>query len=916
MTVVQFVLLGLGAGALYSLSALGIVLIYRGSGIINLANGATGMVGTYCFWILHDQHGLSFVAAAVPSLALCGLLGCGIQFLVMKPLRKSSPLSRLLATLGVLALFQGAVAIKYHDQVYVVASSLPTTSVHIGSIQVGEDRLLILAIVLVLATLLALAYKFTLFGLATSAVAESPRIASHFGYSPNLIAAGNWALGSMLAGLSGILLAPITGLTTTSLTLIIVPALAAALTGSMTSFPATVIAGLVIGVAQSLLTRYVSSETWVGLNNAVPFVLVLGVLLFRGSALPSRAEFAMRLPRVGTGKIRVPSLIVAFAAGVVVLETVPISWVDALTITVVTGLILLSVVTVTGYAGQISLAQVALAGCGTLVAGKLVADSHLPFLLAVVIGAAAALPIGAIIGLPALRARGANLAIITLALSVALESLLFDNLSLTGGDSGIQIGFPSIFGLDIDATTQPRRYAIFVLIMFVICAVGIANLRRSRTGRRLLAVRANERAAASLGINVVGAKLYAFALSGMFAALGGILLSFRQPAVIFGSFQSFDSATYVANSVIGGVGTLVGPLFGGTLAVGGVGTRVVAIFGAGIQPYLTAVSGAILILILIGDPNGIATSMSERAEKVRLLVRRQWAGRTHKKPSVEAPTSRIAVLTARTPRAGRQNVAPATLTVESLTVRFGTTAAISNVSFSMRSGEVLGLIGPNGAGKTTLIDALTGFVTPTAGRIKWRGQDITDWSVRKRSDAGIGRTFQSLELFEDLTILENIQVASDSYSAMRYGADMFHPGKAPLSNVAAEAIDRFDLRSDLGRRPDVLPYGRRHLVAIARAFAAEPSVLLMDEAAAGLNLSERDELREVIRGLAMDVGIGVLFVEHDVDLVMRISDRVLALNFGAVVAEGRPDEVRLNPAVVSSYLGDISGAEPIEELAQ
>ena len=899
MTVIQFVLLGLGSGALYALAALGMVLIYRASAVINFAQGAVGMAGTYLFWILHDEHNSGFVAAAIPALLLCGIIGLAIQLLVMYPLRKSSPLSRILATLGVLALLEGIVALYYHQQVYVVQSSLPTGVIRIGSLLVGEDRLLILLLVLVLAGLLAIVYRRTRFGLATTAVAESPRIASHFGYSPNVIAAANWALGSVLAGLAGILLAPIIGLSTTGLTELVVPALAAALAGSMVSFPLTIGAGLAIGVAQSLITRYVSSATWAGLESAVPFILVLVILTLRGSALPKRGDSALRLPAVGTGRIRPLSLVVALVAGFLIIELVPIAWTDALTVTLLSALILLSVVVATGYAGQVSLAQVALAGCGAFAAGKFTASAHFPFIVSVILGALVAVPIGIVVGLPALRTRGANLAIVTLAMSVAIEALLFDNLSLTGGDSGIVVGSPSLFGYPIDDITQPRRYAVVALVAFTICACAVANLRRGKTGRRLLAVRSNERAAASLAIGVTGAKLYAFALSGVFAALGGILIAYQQPAIVFSNFQSFDSVGYVANSVIGGVGMLLGPLFGASLTVGGLGTQVGNLFGAGIQPYLTAASGAILILILIMDPQGVAASMATRVARIRSILRKMA-----KRPVVDESEDLILKTRHSGPPAVHLRVEPRELAIESLTVRFGNVDAVSELSFVLQPGEVLGLIGPNGAGKTTLIDAVTGFVTPSAGRIRYNGEDITRWSPRRRSARGIGRSFQSLELFDDMTVLENVLIASEPFSVRRYCTDLLWPGKPVLSDAARAAIDRFSLAEDLHRRPDVLPYGRRRLVAIARAIAADPSVLLLDEAAAGLNRDERDNLSSLIRQLATDIGIGVILVEHDVDLVMRTSDRVLALDFGRKIAEGTPDIVRADPRVISSYLGE------------
>jgi ABC-type branched-subunit amino acid transport system ATPase component/branched-subunit amino acid ABC-type transport system permease component len=899
MTILQFTILGLGFGAIYGLAAMGMVLIYRGSGVVNLAHGAVGMVGTYTFWILHDNHNQPFFVSVIPALAVCCALGFLIQRLVMHPLRNSSAISRLLATLGVLAALQGAVAIKYPDETEVVRSSLPTSPVKWGSLVVGEDRLIILGIGLALAAAFGLFYRRTRFGLATSAVAENPRVASHLGFSPNYIASINWALGSMLAGIAGILISPITGLQTTSLTLLVVPALAAALLGSMVSFPLAIAGGLMIGVGESLVTRYVSTPGW---SAAVPLALVLIVLTLRGTNMPGRGEAALRLPRIGTGHINWYALVAGLASGIVLLQTIPINWVDGANVTIVSAFVLLSVVVVTGYAGQLSLAQVALAGLGSLVASRLIADAHTPFLVGILGGMLAAIPIGIVIGLPAVRSRGSNLAIVTLTMSVAVEALIFGRSSWTGGDLGVPIGFPKLFGLSIDDITYPRRYTIFTLVVFVLCGVAVANLRRGRTGRRLIAVRANERAAASLGVSVAGAKLYAFALSGVLASLGGILLSFRQPSVVFSNFNSFDSTNYVADSVIGGVGYSGGPLVGGVLQVGGLGTNIGNELGSGVQKYLPLIGGIILILVLIKDPDGAVASMGQNLRSIRKLFRHNQ--------DADSPEPSVSV-NVRAGLAGTGVLAgsevrrvPAKLSLKNVSVRFGTTYVVRDVTLDVNPGEVVGLIGPNGSGKTTLMDAMTGFVKLAHGDVEFDSQTITNWDARRRGAAGIARSFQSLELFEDMTVLENLLVASERNSPLRGISDLVHPGTPRLTPAAIAAIDQFDLWRELQNRPTEMSYGRRRLLAIARAIAAQPAVLLLDESASGLNPEERAELSDLIRSIAKDTGTGVLLIEHDVEMVLRTSDRVVALKFGEIVAQGDPDDIRRHPEVVRSYLGD------------
>jgi sulfate-transporting ATPase len=242
-------------------------------------------------------------------------------------------------------------------------------------------------------------------------------------------------------------------------------------------------------------------------------------------------------------------------------------------------------------------------------------------------------------------------------------------------------------------------------------------------------------------------------------------------------------------------------------------------------------------------------------------------------------------------------------------VRFGGVVAVDGVSLEVRPGEVVGLIGPNGAGKTTLVDIVTGFTRADAGHVTLEGRRIDRWSPRRRAQAGIARSFQSLELFEDMTVRDNLRTASDRRDPLAYLSDLVWPRNPPLHGTAVAAIREFGLEDDLDRMPSELPYGRRRLVAIARAVAARPSVLLLDEPAAGLDEHETAELAGLVRRLAADWGLAVLLIEHDVSLVMAVCDRIEALDFGRTIASGTPEQIRANAAVVSAYLGEPDGAD-------
>ncbi|MFJ1807672.1 MULTISPECIES: ATP-binding cassette domain-containing protein [unclassified Streptomyces] len=893
--ILRFALLGLGLGALYALTAHGIVLVYRGSGVLNLAHGAIGMAGAYVQWELAVRHGVPYWPAAACGVLTSAALGVLTHLLVLRPLRGASSPARLVGTLAVFIVLTAIAVKRYGDSLQLVPGKLPTRLLTVAGATVSEDRAWLLGIAVAATAVLHLLYRRTLFGLGTTAVAENEHTAAALGWSPDLVATVNWALGSAFAGLTAILIVPVIGLSVTGLTTLLLSALAAALVGRFSSFPVTLAGGLLIGLVQSELTRFGSDVT--GLATSVPFLFIALVLVVRGQALPLRGTFVERLPALGTGRVRPVPLALALTVGLILVSLSTPLWADAITNTLVLALIILSVVVVTGYAGQVSLAAYALAGTGAFIAGHTAADWGWPFELALIAGVLGTVPIGLLFALPAVRTRGVNLAIITLGLGTTLEAMVFQNtdLSTTPGSDGIAVGGQQLFGISISGVDHPQRYAAVVLVLFVAAALVVANVRRGRTGRRLIAVRANERAAAALGIDVRAAKLYAFGLSAAIAALAGVLTGFRSTSVVFSDFASFGSVTALGLAVIGGVGFLVGPLFGATFAAGTVGARFGDLVLPGLSEWMPLIGGIILVLTLVGNQDGIGKGVGSRAAGVRRRLPVRGAKR-----GAAVPTDVRAEAEESVPRA-----APLPLRVRDLTVRYGGVVAVDGLSLDVEPGRVVGLIGPNGAGKTSAIDAVTGFTRAASGRVRLGERDVSRLPVHRRAAAGLSRSFQSLELFEDMTVLDNLYAACDRPGRWAYLTDLIRPGSRPLPAQVRVAIREFGLQDSLGRPVGDLSYGERRLLAIARAVAASPSVLLLDEPAAGLSDDETRELAHLVRRLAEDWGMGVLLVEHDVDMVMSVCDQVVVLDFGRLIRTGTPEEVRNDPAVRAAYLGDL-----------
>ncbi|HSJ91741.1 MAG TPA: branched-chain amino acid ABC transporter permease/ATP-binding protein [Ilumatobacter sp.] len=904
--VIRFALLGLGVGALYAFASQGLIVIYRGTGVLNFSLGATAIAGVFLQYELQYEHGLPFLVSALFGVALSALLGALTHWVIMRPLqrKRASTLVQVLATLGVLITVQAGVVIRWSSNPRQVDSWLPTDRVTLwGDVSITADRLFLLAIGSISAALLWLLYRSTQFGLATEAVSESERSAAAVGISPNRIAVLNWALGSGIAAVAGMLVVPIITLQVTAMTSLVLAALAAALVGDFRSFPIATAAGFALGIGQTLVGRFTQQE---GLGPSLPFLVIIVMMVFRGRSIPLRDHFLRKLPMVGNGRMSWDWTIFACGAVIFVMLTKQAKWIDAITVSLGVAIVLLSIVVLTGYAGQLSLAQYSIAGFGAYVAGRLVAVFDIPFLLGLVAGVVATAALGLVFALPAVRTRGINLAIVTLGLGSTMELMLFRNRRYTGGVQGTQVGNPDLFGYDIGSINHPERYGIFVLGMAVLAVWVVSNVRRGRSGRRLIAVRTNERAAAALGINVMTAKLYAFALASAIAALGGILLAFRLSSISYQSFSNFNSITYVGLALVGGVGHLLGAFVGSTMAPAGFAQEVFESTWEGVGEYIQLISGIAILLTVLANPDGVA---AEWVKSWRYMKKTKKWGRPYfiELAEVADPTDDTT----------HGRVPAHTLIVDGLTVRYGAVVAVDDVTFELTPGAITGLIGPNGAGKTSLIDAISGF-TSAEGRVLIDERDLSSASAVGRVRAGVARSFQSLELFDDATVFENLSVAADPQDFGSYLRDLVWPVNPPFPPEVVRAIKEFQLDGDLHRDVKDLSYGKRRLLAIARAVAMHPSVLLLDEPAAGLSSTESTELARLVRRLADEWGMAVLVVEHDMNFVMGVCDRIVVLDFGRMIAAGTPEQVRSDPAVIAAYLGDdtdddlhdAGGAEP------
>jgi len=901
--ILLFILLGLGSGALIAGIALGVVLSYRGSGVINLSTGAVAMLGGYAFWALNAGKIASLPTAVAVLLALVFVAAFGAltEFVVYRPLRNSAPLAKLVASLGVLLVTQASMLLAFGITPQPAPGILPATIVHIFGTVVPINRFILTGIVIVAAAALAAVYKWTKFGLATRAAAENEAAAMLSGLSPNAISLLNTLLAALVAGGLGILAASITSLDPQTLPLLIIPALAAALIAQFTSFGVACAAAIGIGILDSLV-QYASAQSWFpqsggvalpGVTDLLAFAIIVAVLFWRGSRIPGRGELVeRRLPDAPRPGHLWRTALISGLVGAVLLVIFPYDFREALINTLIGAVMALSLVVITGFVGQISIIQLALAGAAGFTISHMAVNFGITFPVAALAGIAVAAVIGVITAISAVRVRGVSLSVVTLAGAVAIENFGFVNTTWGGGLAGSPVPEMRWFGADIgphasfrgvDGNLPSPIFGWVALVCCVLLCVAVGFIRRGTLGQRMLAVRSNERAAAAAAINPRTVKLYAFTIAAVIAGVAGVLYAYNFGSVSADRFDAFTALSLIAFAYAGGITLISGAVFAGLLSAQAlIPYALDKWFGLNGNWFLL-VGGLLLIFTLLRNPEGVAGDIYRR---------------THQRPVVRAPD---AAATAAAPGVGSEprrsvqreehadsEARPAVLRVTSLSVAFGGVRALRDVTLEVRKGELVGLIGPNGAGKTTLVDAVSGFVG-YAGRVELSGADLSGLPPYERARRGLGRTWQSTELFDDLDVRENLTVASRSGSTARalglVGMDW-----------AAEAM------------PDQLSMGQRKLVGVARALAAEPRLLCLDEPAAGLDTRESAELGARLRDLA-DQGQSMLLIEHDMGLVLGICDRVVVLEFGQVIADGPPSAVRADPQVIAAYLGESAAGD-------
>jgi len=549
-----------------------------------------------------------------------------------------------------------------------------------------------------------------------------------------------------------------------------------------------------------------------------------------------------------------------------------------------------------GAAGQPSVGHAALLGAGVYSAVAVAAHTPWGMEGEIAVGIVVGGLIGVVIGLPSLRIGSLYLAIATLALCVVAQQLYFEWSALTGGGAGIQIAAPTLFG----STYTPLGLLYIALALTGLCLLFARNLLRGKQGRAWNALRTSPLAASSLGMSLGWQKVGAFGVSGAMVGCAGVLYAH---AVNYVSPQDFT----VDLSII----TLVIAIIGGQRYLWGAALG--SIFVEGVPEVLRAagefryiIFGGVFVLIMLFFPEGFAGGVVALWRRFGPGRRRAVPAAVELQPTATLVEAQLARTTADTaPRTADGGVG---LTVADVRVAFGGVTAVDGVSMDIVAGSVVGLVGPNGAGKTTLLNAISGFAPVEHGAITIDGHPLRTRRPAQRRGLGVGRTFQNLSLHEGLTVLDHLMIGQ--HFTAGYGAASqvlrlppFVRGERRMREAALETAEILGLAELIDERVENLAYGVQKRVDVARAVVARPRLLLLDEPAAGLTPDEGDDLVGRVLVHSRHVGATVVLVEHNIELVMRVTDRVVALNFGRVIADDVPDVVRRQDDFVAAYLG-------------
>ena len=904
----QTLLEGLSFGLGYGLLAVGFVLLYRNSRVINIAYAEVGAFASAVLLLLVAAYGWNYWIAAAVALLIGAFVGGVIELTVIRRLAKAPKVVVFVATAGVAQVLLLAQTLLPSIPADVRRFVTPFEwRGSIGDAVIRGDHIVALVVAPIVVIVLAWFLNRSIWGIAIRGSADNTDAARLAGIPSPLLSTIVWAVGGVLATITQLMTRPLIGVGAVSgVSLdarLLVIALTAATVARLRSLPIAMVAGVLLGLAQrALLINYPSTRGLFDLLLMVVTVVAILTWPNRVDAdegkdwmfVPSDKPIPGPLTSTWWAKRSgfIGYALMAIAAFLLPFVVTSSSRQFIYTRIVIFAIIAVSVTILTGWAGQLSLGQFAFAGVAAYTAMRMSSEG-LAFIPSIIIGVVAATACAVIVGLPALRVQGLLLAVITLAFALFASNDLYERILGDGFGRLDRSGTPLI-----DLGPQ-RSYYWFCLLLLGIVVIVATRIRKRGSGRSLVATRSNELNAAALAIWPAREKLTAFGIAGALAGLGGVLLAANAPAAISVTTPDYfpvASIEVISIAVIGGLTSVRGAILG-TLWVAGLP----AFFpDSAVAPLLA--SGVGLLVVLMYFPGGLGQIFSTSREAFfKYVVHRRGESDVASPDGLDSAPVKVA------PAIVHGDLQAPALSTTDISVSFGGNIAVDRVSITVPRGEVVGLIGSNGAGKSTLLNAIGGYV-PSTGSIELHGRRIDNWQPARRSVAGLGRTFQSATLFPELVVREVIQVALErrmrtSWTATLSGWPSGRRHEAALRRKADDVIGVVGLGRYAEHRVGELSTGTRRIVELACLIAHGGSVLCLDEPTAGVAQKETEAFGPLLLDIRRQLDATLIIIEHDMPLIMSISDTVYCMEAGWVIASGNPTDVRNDPKVIASYLG-------------
>ena len=906
-TFLPFIVVGLATGAVYGLAGIGLVLTYKTSGIFNFGYGAVAALVAFAFYFL-SEHGLPWGAAAALSvLVVAPVLGLLLE-LMARTLNGASETIKVVATVGLILIAESIGMLWFPVNPPTFPNFLPQSTVRMLGVNVTWAQIILFLFSVVAAAVLYWFFRSVRPGIVMRAVVDSPDLVAMSGDDPVLVRRRAWIIGSVFAGIAGLFLAPTQLLDGSTLTTAVFAAFGAAAIGYFTNLPLTFVGGLLVGVASALVDKYSATITWVGgLAPALPFIVLFIVLI----VLPKRLLVQRTLPvttrardtYVAPARIR----LAAGAIAVILLALIPViqsGKVDVWSAALINIILFLSLGLLVRRSGQISLCHLAFAAVGAAAFGHFAGDG-IPWLFSLILAALVAVPVGAVVALPAVRVSKVFLALATLGFGILMEQAFYTRDFMFGQSPvGLAAPRPGISIGSWNLSTDTGFYYV-LLIITVLTVIVLMLINRGRLGRLLEAMADSPLALETYGTTSSVLKVIVFCIVAAIAAMAGALEAQLFSFGIGTYFPSFNSLILVALVVI--------------VTVGDPWYAVIAAIGYSVIPaYISGATTTSVLNLLFGlgaATAALAATQGTTPQPVRRFLDRLGArttpaatGQAAQQPQAVTPAAAVATV--------RRDQARPGLSVRDLSVRFGGVHAVNSVSLKAPCASITGLIGPNGAGKTTTFNACSALVRPSSGRIMLHDLDVTRESPPRRARRGLGRTFQRTELYNSLTVRQNVAMGREaSMAGANPAAQVFSSRHS--NRLIAEAVDQALELTGTTRIADaqagLLPIGQRRLVELARALAGPFDMLLLDEPSSGLDGHETEQFGRVLRAVVGERQCGILLVEHDMTLVRDICDYVYVLEFGQLIFEGTAGEMQNSAQVRAAYLGDFDAAEAAGE---